>query len=63
MAEGDVRRLACGACSCGLALDLVAGVVTTVEGARQALSYLDPALAVWDCPQCGFTDAAELQGG
>jgi hypothetical protein len=63
MAEGDVRRFACGGCSCGLAVELVAGVVTTADGGRGSLTYLDRALAVWDCPECGYTDAAELHGG
>jgi hypothetical protein len=59
MVERDVECVRAG-CGCALAIDIAARVIRTLQGLVLALTYVDQALAVWDCPDCGFTDAAEL---
>lgn len=56
------RQLTCAGCGCALLLDAAAGVIRTLQGLGLRLTYLDSALAVWDCPGCGFADAADLAG-
>ncbi|MGN6130140.1 MAG: hypothetical protein ACTHOK_07340 [Nocardioidaceae bacterium] len=41
---------------------MAAGVIRTLGGLVLGLTYVDAALAVWDCPDCGFADAADLAG-
>lgn len=58
----DDDQLTCRGCGCALALDVAAGAIRTLGGVALALTYVDAALAVWDCPGCGFADATEVTG-
>ncbi len=53
----------CAGCGSSLEVDLSAGTVRAGEGQVKALNYADEALAVWDCPSCGQSDAEDLLGG
>lgn len=55
-------QLTCAGCGSALALDVAAGAIRTLAGVALGLTYLDTALAVWDCPTCGRTDAARAPG-
>lgn len=56
----DGSKLRCEGCATGLVLDLAAGAVLAQGGATRRMTYVDDALAVWDCPACGHPDAADL---
>lgn len=57
----EVVGVACEGCGVDLRVNKVAGTVEAPEGSLR-LTYADEALAVWDCPACGHTDALDLLG-
>ena len=59
--SAEVVRVACEGCGVDLRVSQVAGTVEAPEGSLR-LTYADEALAVWDCPACGHTDALDLLG-
>ena len=57
---GGSLASACAGCGHDIDVHLADRLVSGPGGTRGGITYADADIAVWDCPDCGFTNADVL---